>query len=67
MVRSSARARCVGRCDDDGQRVVRSASVKCTHDDEDAARSSRARGRSMVCEMELNLNRDDGIEKISKI
>jgi len=23
--------------------------------------------RSMVCEMELNLNRDDGIEKISKI
>jgi hypothetical protein len=29
--------------------------------------SSRARGLSMVCEMELNLNRDDGIEKIFKI
>jgi hypothetical protein len=31
------------------------------------ARAARVGDRSMVCEMELNLNRDDGIEKISKI
>jgi len=31
------------------------------------ARAARVGDLLMVCEMELNLNRDDGIEKISKI